>query len=42
MIPLIGEIFAILAAFCYAFGSVAAAKNAREKGRGMPSCYPSC
>lgn len=32
MIPLIGEIFAILAAFCYAFGSVAAAKNAREKG----------
>ncbi|AQZ54383.1 MULTISPECIES: DMT family transporter [Alphaproteobacteria] len=32
MIPFIGEIFAILAAFCYAFGSVAATKNAREKG----------
>jgi len=32
MIPFIGEIFASLAAFCYAFGSVAATKNAREKG----------
>lgn len=32
MIPFIGEIFALLAAFCYAFGSVAAAKNAGEKG----------
>ncbi len=32
MIPFIGEIFAMLAAFCYAFGSVAATKNAREKG----------
>ena len=32
MIPFVGEIFAILAAFCYAFGSVAATKNAREKG----------
>lgn len=32
MIPMLGEIFAILAAFCYAFGSVAATKNARENG----------
>jgi drug/metabolite transporter (DMT)-like permease len=32
MIPIVGEIFAILAAFCYAFGSVAATKNARENG----------
>lgn len=32
MIPFLGEFFAILAAFCYAFGSVAATKNAREKG----------
>lgn len=32
MIPLFGEIFATLAAFCYALGSVAATKNARENG----------
>lgn len=32
MIPFLGEIFAILAAFCYAFGSVAVTKNARENG----------
>ena len=35
MIPFLGEIFALFAAFCYAFGSVAATKNARENnGRG--------
>lgn len=32
IIPVLGEIFAILAASCYAFGSVAATKNARENG----------
>lgn len=32
MIPLIGEAFAIFAAFCYAFGSVAATRNAQENG----------
>jgi len=32
MIPLLGEFFAFLAAFCYAFASVAATKNARETG----------
>lgn len=32
MIPLIGEAFAIFAAFCYAFESVAATRNAQENG----------
>lgn len=30
--PLIGELFAVFAAFCYSFGSVAIAKNARDNG----------